>query len=86
MRRGNDHRECLRGILSPSNEGTDILFRPQRGDNSTSFSIGDNAKWGKVGELWTYVPYLICQVPPDFTTMINKSISPHTIWIIPYRV
>jgi hypothetical protein len=52
MRRGNDHRECLRGILSPSNEGTDILFRPQRGDNSTSFRIGDNLsgeKWGKVG-------------------------------------
>jgi len=48
MRRGNDHRECLRGILSPSNEGTDILFRPQRGDNSTSLCIGDNisgVKW-----------------------------------------
>jgi hypothetical protein len=28
MRRGNDHRECLRGILSPSNEGTDLLFNP----------------------------------------------------------
>jgi|LakMenE01Jun11ns_1017448.scaffolds.fasta_scaffold9947085_1 hypothetical protein len=28
MRRGNDHRECLRGILSPSNEGTDLLFKP----------------------------------------------------------
>jgi hypothetical protein len=29
---------------------------------------------------WTYVPYLICQVPPDFYTMINKSISsPHNI-------
>jgi len=28
MRRGNDHRECLRGILSPFNEGTDLLFKP----------------------------------------------------------
>jgi hypothetical protein len=47
MRRGNDHRECFRGILSPSNEGTDILFRPQRGDNSTSFRMGDNLSGGK---------------------------------------
>jgi hypothetical protein len=49
MRRGNDHRECLRGILSPSNEGTDILLDPSLGDNSTSFRMGDNLKWGKVG-------------------------------------
>jgi hypothetical protein len=80
MRRGNDHRECLRGILSPSNEGTDLLFNPLVRWTIHVPSYRRQYKWGKVGEQWTYVPYLICQVPPDFTTMINKSISsPHNM-------
>jgi len=63
----------------PTREPTCYLT-PSLGGQSMSLRIGDNSKWRKVGELWTYVPYLICQVPPDFYTMINKSISsPHNI-------
>ncbi len=81
MRRGNDHRECLRGILSPSNEGTDLLFKPLVRWTIYVPSYGRQLEVGESGNAeWTYVPYLICQVEPDFTTMINESISdPHNM-------
>jgi len=33
MRRGNERSECYRGILSPSNEGTDTLLWTIRDDH-----------------------------------------------------
>jgi len=49
MRRGNDHRECLRGILSPSNEGTDLLFNPLVRWTIYVPSYRRQLKWRKVG-------------------------------------
>ena len=45
-----------------------------------SLRYEDISWWENVGDQWTYISYIICQVEPDIYTMINESISsPHYI-------
>ena len=61
-------------MLSPFNEGTDILLDPSLGDNSTSFRMGDNLKWRKVGGIMDTIII-------DRRSYLTNPSHPHTIWL-----
>ena len=71
-------------MLSPFNEGTDILLDPSLGDNSTSFRMGDNLKWRKVGGIMDTIIIdrgHLCPRPSGGRSYLTNPSHPHTIWL-----